>query len=308
MNPRRHDGGKSLSGMSRWTKPQSSSRRISHRGHAVSIISSNIPHARAGISSPTLRASSNTFMHDAAFQFFNAWCTLFCFIIPHVVRNLEAARFIHGHLRTIIPNPWFVSSMMDSWRRNRFSCERPRTNRQRHCMQRRNHENIQHWTIKPHPYGLHRNRHSEWHAIIRSVGMLTASHANMPHWIWWTIHDAGIKLFRHEANVFRQRHAPSICILLPYLWFPMIPRHHPHRGHPYFLLAMRTVSCPSDWYSRFARLTGIMRKYMPGFVRRDMRRVSPSPVSCAIGHIENSSHNTIHDFPLTKFCHSAIYF
>lgn len=134
---------------------------------------SNIPYARADMSSPTLRASNTVSMRDTAFQ-----CVTHA-VLPHrsayrsEPRPHDSSMDICEH---IIPNPvlfrlWWDD---DSWRRNRFSCERPRTTRQRHCMQRWNHENIQHWTIKPHPYGLHCNRHSGWHAIIRGVGMLVS--------------------------------------------------------------------------------------------------------------------------------------
>lgn len=87
----------------------------------------------------------------------------------------------------------------------------------------------------------------------------------------------------------------------------MIPRRHPHRGHPFFAGNADSLMSIQDWYSRFARLTGIMRKYMPGFVRWNMTMVSPSPVSCAVGHIENSSHNnTIHDFMISRWQNSVI--
>ena len=68
-------------------------------------------------------------------------------------------------------------------------------------------------------------------------------------------------LFPHEA--MPTRNAPFHLHPPPLLWFPVITRIAGIR----FLRAMRTVSCPFDWYYRFARLTGIMRKYMPGFGR-----------------------------------------
>lgn len=103
-------------------------------------------------------------------------------------------------------------------------------------------------------------------------------------------------LFRHDGNTFPPGTRHSICILLS-----LIPRRHPHRGHPFFAGNADSLMSIRDWYSRFARLTGIMRKYMPGFVRWDMTMASPSPVSCAVGHIENNSHNnTIHDFMISR--------
>lgn len=65
-----HDGGKSLSGMSCQTKPQSSSRRISHRGHAVSIspISTYLTPARTC----HLPHSAHPIQYPCATRLFNA--------------------------------------------------------------------------------------------------------------------------------------------------------------------------------------------------------------------------------------------
>lgn len=188
---------------------------------------SNIPYARADMSSPTLRASNTVSMRDTAFQ-----CVTHA-VLPHrsayrsEPRPHDSSMDICEH---IIPNPvlfrlWWDD---DSWRRNRFSAMT---------------------AIPSHP----------------------------------------------------ERAIPFASSSL------MIPRRHPHRGHPFFFAGNAdSLMSIRDWYSRFARLTGIMRKYMPGFVRWDMTMASPSPVSCAVGHIENNSHNnTIHDFMISRWQNSV---
>lgn len=117
-----------------------------------------------------------------------------------------------------------------------------------------------------------------------------------------TIHDAGIA-FPPWRQYLPTRNAP-FHLHPPLLWFPVVTRI---AGIRFFAGNADSLMSIRDWYSRFARLTGIMRKYMPGFVRWDMTMVSPSPVSCAVGHIENSSHNnTIHDFMISRWQNSVI--
>lgn len=107
-----HDGGKSLSGMSRQTKPQSSSRRISHRGHAVSIIPfQHTLRPRGHVISNTPRIQYSIHARHG-FSMRDARCFASSFRIPF---GTEAARFIHGHLRTYHTEPSFVSSVM-RWR------------------------------------------------------------------------------------------------------------------------------------------------------------------------------------------------
>lgn len=300
--PSEGDSDKPLPGMPRRTKPQSSPHRISHREQACQhhpLPFLTIPFPASHIISPT---------PPRILQCIHARRTLFCFIVPHAgLSRGRVVRFIRGHLRTCHTEPMMFASPVMRWRfmtcPNRASCERPRTNGQRHYIQRRNHENIPHWIIKPHPYAF------IIVTVIRSgmqscrgVGMLTASHAiwYASSRIWRTIHNAGIALSFHDGNAFHPERA--IHLHTP-LYDSVITRI---AGIRIFLRAMRTISCPSDWYSMFARLTGIMRKYMPDSVRRDMTMAYPSPVSCAVGHIENSSHNTIHDFMIFHWQNSVI--
>lgn len=161
-----HDGGKSLSGMSRQTKPQSSSRRISHRGHAVSIIPfQHTLRPRGHIISNTPRIQYSIHARHG-FSMRDARCFASSFRIPF---GTEAARFIHGHLRTYHTEPSFVSSVM------------------------------------------------RWRFMTQE------------------------SLFRHDGNTFPPGTRHSICILLSY-----DSPSSPASRASVFLLAMRTVSCPSE--------------------------------------------------------------
>lgn len=217
------------------------------------------------------------------FSMRDARCFASSFRIPF---GTEAARFIHGHLRTYHTKPSFVFPVSVRARPgNAIVCSG---------------EIMKTFNIEP------SNRiHMAFIVTVIRDGMqssgVSACWSASSMLICFIESDGRFmtqeSLFRHDGNTFPPGTRHSICILLSY----DSPSSPASRASVFFAGNADSLMSIRDWYSRFARLTGIMRKYMPGFVRWDMTMVSPSPVSCAVGHIENNSHNnTIHDFMISR--------
>ena len=82
--------------------------------------------------------------------------------------------------------------------------------------------------IEPHPYGLHRNRHSERHAIIRGAGMLTESRmliCLIESDGRFMTQESNFSAMRQMSSASGTRHPfASSSPTYDSLWFPVITR------------------------------------------------------------------------------------